>query len=85
MSVYIYTYTYTYICIITLLRVIIAVMREQLGTESIYVLLTLPYHCLSSNEVMIGTQTGQEPGVKSRHRDHGGVLLSVWISQACSA
>jgi hypothetical protein len=41
---------------------------------------TLSYHCLSSKEVRIGTQTGQEPGGRSRCKDHGG----EWVSAAYS-
>jgi hypothetical protein len=46
--------------------------------------ITLPYHYLSSKEVKTETQTGQEPGGRSWHRDHEGVLLTGLFFMACS-
>lgn len=41
--------------------------------------------CKARGNRSSGTHTGQEPGVQSGYRDHGGVLLTGFFSIVCSA
>jgi hypothetical protein len=70
-----------------LFRIAVAVMKHHdqrnLGRKG-FTWLALPHHCSSSMEVRTGTQTGQEPGVKSWCRSHEGLLLPTLFTMACS-
>ena len=48
--------------------------------KGLFICLTLPYHCLSLKETMIGTQTGQGPEGMSWCRQHRRMLLSALLS-----